>query len=441
MASQLTFEARPRGGHDHASRAWTAVRTESGLAVLAIGLLALHVVDDSFLQPQTGTSAADHLVSGLVPLALLVLFAVRYGRMRAGRRATLAIAVGLLGIAGGLGEAGYYSLHGGPTGDDYTGLLAIPAGMLLTGAGMTALWRSRRLNDGLLWRYARRLLLAACAVLMGYLVLGPLALSYVFSHVARAEVPAARLGATYESVAFKTADGLTLHGWYVPSRNRAAVISAPGRADSQKPARMLVRHGYGVLLFDRRGEGESEGDPNIFGWGAEKDLNAAVAFLQRRADVDSNRIGAIGLSVGGETLLRTAAQSDGLKAIVSDGAGSGSFREDLARPGNAKWEELPSSIVISAGTALFSNQAPPPEIGSIVDRIAPRPVLFIYGEHDQSNVIDLTPRYYAKAGQPKALWKVPGASHTGGIDARPRDYERHVIAFLDRALLSQKGTS
>jgi predicted acyl esterase len=27
---------------------------------------------------------------------------------------------------------------------------------------------------------------------------------------------------------------------------------------------MLVRYGYGVLLFDRRGEGESEGDPNAW---------------------------------------------------------------------------------------------------------------------------------------------------------------------------------
>jgi alpha/beta superfamily hydrolase len=49
---------------------------------------------------------------------------------------------------------------------------------------------------------------------------------------------------------------------------------------------MLVRHGCGVLLFDRRGEGESEGDPNAFGWGAPVDMNAAVAFLQGRPDVD-----------------------------------------------------------------------------------------------------------------------------------------------------------
>jgi hypothetical protein len=58
-------------------------------------------------------------------------------------------------------------------------------------------------------------------------------------------------------------------------------------------------------------------------------------------------------------------------------------------------------------------------------------------EHDQPNVIELTPAYYAAAGEPKALWEVPGASHTGGIEARPKEYERRVVAFFDDALLDQ----
>ena len=434
MSADLAVDAQPFRGSDRVGRATAAVRTESGLAILAIGLLALHVVDDNFLQPQPGTSAADHLVSGLVPLALLAVLLARYGHFKAGLRATIAIALGLFGIVAGLGEAGYYAITLGPLGDDYTGLLAIPAGLLLVSVGVTTLWRSRRRDDRPVWRYARRLLLAAAAIVVGYLALGPLALTYVFTHAARAAVPAAKLGTAYEQVSFRTSDGLTLRGWYVPSRNGAAVISAPGRADSRKPARMLARHGYGVLLFDRRGEGESDGDPNIFGWGAERDFNAAVAYLRTRGDVDHGRIGGIGLSVGGETLLQAAAQSKGLKAIVSDGAGSRSIKEDLARPGTAKWEEIPTSLVMSVGTTLFSNHLPPPEIGSLVGRIAPRPVLFIYGEHDQANVIDLTPRYYAKAGRPKALWRVPGASHTGGIDLHPREYERRVVAFFDEAL-------
>ena len=192
-----------------------------------------------------------------------------------------------------------------------------------------------------------------------------------------------------------------------------------------------------MLLFDRRGEGESDGDPNAFGWDADKDMNAAVAYLQRRPDVDRNRIGGIGLSVGAETLLQTAAESDGLKAVVADGAGSRSLREDLARAGSNKWGEIPTSLVITAGTMLFSNRAAPPNLMSLVDRISPRPVFFIYGQHDQDNVRELNPGYYAHAGEPKALWQVAGASHTGGIDAHPREYERRVIAFLDAALLGK----
>ena len=95
-------------------------------------------------------------------------------------------------------------------------------------------------------------------------------------------MPAANLGADYERVTFTTSDGLKLSGWYVPSRNRAAVIAFSGRNGPQAQTRMLVRHGYGVLLFDRRGSGESEGDPNGFGWEGEKDITAALAFLKRR---------------------------------------------------------------------------------------------------------------------------------------------------------------
>ena len=56
------------------------------MARVALGLIALHVVDDAFLQPEPGTSASDHLVSGLVPLALLAWVAVAYGHARAGVR-------------------------------------------------------------------------------------------------------------------------------------------------------------------------------------------------------------------------------------------------------------------------------------------------------------------------------------------------------------------
>ena len=113
-------------------------------------------------------------------------------------------------------------------------------------------------------------------------------------------MPSAELGAAYDDVEFTTSDGLKLKGWYIPSNNGAAVIAFPGRSRTQNEAKMLASHGYGVLLFDRRGEGESEGDPNALGWQGERDIHAAVAFLHGRADVDPERIGGLGLSVGGE---------------------------------------------------------------------------------------------------------------------------------------------
>jgi fermentation-respiration switch protein FrsA (DUF1100 family) len=191
-----------------------------------------------------------------------------------------------------------------------------------------------------------------------------------------------------------------------------------------------------VLLFDRRGEGESEGDPNAFGWAGERDLNAAVAFLRRRPDVDPGRIGGIGLSVGGEMMIEAAAGSNGLKAIVSEGAGIRSIREAVAIPGTRmRLEASLAHVVVTPGVALFSNDLPPPSLEDLVRRIAPRPVFLIYAVPGQGGEAELTEAFYDAAAEPKTIWRVPGSGHTGGIDARPREYERRVIGFFDDALL------
>ncbi len=409
-------------------------RREATLAGLGLGLIALHVLDDSFFQPQPGTSAGDHLVSGLIPFAVLLVVAVSWSRLRPGLRGSLAAALGLFGVVTGI-EAVYYLDSGRFSGDDYTGLAAIPAGLLLIGLGAVTLWRSRRAGPSLPRRWLRRALLAAVTFVLGYMLVFPFLISYVLTHSARAFVPADHVGAAHENVVFKTADGLRLRGWYVPSKNGAAVIAFPGRKGTQRPARILARHGYGVLLFDRRGEGESEGDPNAFGWGGHQDVAAAVRFLQNRRDVEHGRIGGIGLSVGGEMMLESAAKSPGLKAVVSEGAGERSVREYFDMTGGDKWLQIPTSVALTAGVALFSDKTPPESLKDLVGRIAPTPVLFIYGEHGQDGERNLNPTYYRSAGEPKAIWKVPGSGHTGGISARPKEYERRVIGFFDRALL------
>ncbi|HEX6725669.1 MAG TPA: alpha/beta fold hydrolase [Gaiella sp.] len=408
------------------------LRSEVRVARLAIGVVALHVVDDNFLQPNPGTSAVDHLVSGLVPLALLVGAGVFYGRLRSGARAVTALLAGFFGVLGGI-EAVHYTREVGPSGDDYTGLLSLLAGLLLIGVGALTLWRSRRRDDRLWWRYGRRALLVVGAAVVAMVVLFPVAIAYVVTHAARAEVPAADLGAPFEEVQFTTKDGLRLKGWYIRSKNGAAVISFPGRASSQKRAKLLARHGYGVLLFDRRGEGESDGDPNLFGWQGERDVHAAVAFLQERPDVDPERIGGIGLSVGGEMMIEAAAESTELKAMVSEGASGRSVRDIVANPGTT-WQDVLGNGVATAATAVFANNLPPADLKSLVPRISGA-VLFVYGERGQSVEEPANKEFFAVARGPKELWEVPGSGHIGGTEAQPREYERRIVGFFDRALL------
>jgi len=414
-------------------------RHERRFFLALVGLIALHVADDSFLQPQPGTSAGDHLVSGLVPLAVLALAAVAFLRLRGARRAAIALVVGFFGIAFGI-EAAYYTTRAGPSGDDFSGLLALLAGLALLGLGLVTLWRTRRRGGGLLRLSLRRAAIGALGLIVAVVILFPLGFAYVGTHVARPVVHDIELGATnVEDVQLHTSDGLTLEGSYVPSRNGAAVVVAFGRKGAQDPARMLARHGYGVLIFDRRGEGESDGDPNPYAWDdGEKDLLAAVEFLKERGDVERGRIGGIGLSVGGETFLQAAARSDDIQAVVSEGATARSGGELDSVPGSP-WSQVAFNRLISAATAVFSNSSPPQHLIEQVGQIAPRAVFLIYAPNvDNGDEKRFNRAYYREAGAPKAIWAIPEAGHVGAQDARPGAYEQRVVRFLDQALRKEK---
>jgi hypothetical protein len=408
-----------------------AASVETLLALGAFGLIAVHLIDDSFLQPEAGTGVADHLVSGLVPLAALAAAAVVYPRLRPGLRAALAVVIGIFGIVTGAVEPAFYGPKEGLSGDDFSGVLAAVAGLCLVILGVVTAWRGRKQDHPLAWRYGRRLLLGVAWVVGAYFVLFPLSLSYGFTHVARVETPHGNLGAPYEAVSFKASDRLRLDGWFVRSRNGAVVIVYPGKKGTQNHARLLVRNGYGVLVFDRRGEGTSEGDPNALGWGFDDDLKGALAYLRSRG-VDPDRIGGLGLSVGGEALLQTAAETTAVKAVVSEGAGARSIREDTIHVSASKLPEIWFSAVITAGTALFSNRLPPPSLKSLAGRIAQTPVFFVYATKGAGGE-DNNPDYYAEARGPKQIWKID-TSHTHGLTARPVEYERRVVEFFDQAL-------
>lgn len=106
------------------------------------------------------------------------------------------------------------------------------------------------------------------AIVVGYFAYVYLGVSYFmakgFTEPRRMEVcrvtPADK-GLAYEDVEFTTEDGITIHGWYIPSENHAAVIllhsMASNRMGTMDHALMFARHGYSMLMIDLRAHGES----------------------------------------------------------------------------------------------------------------------------------------------------------------------------------------
>jgi pimeloyl-ACP methyl ester carboxylesterase len=160
-----------------------------------------------------------------------------------------------------------------------------------------------------------------------------------------------------------------------------------------------------------------------------------VKFLQSRPDVDPERIGGIGLSVGGEMMIEAAAESTALKAIVSEGGSSRSVRDELANPGG-RWQEIIGNSVATAGTALFASNTPPADLKSLVAKID-NPVFFVYGAKGQPAEKPASEAFYKAKRGPKEIWEVPGSGHIGGIEAQPKEYESRVVGFFDRTLLER----
>ncbi len=416
---------RPRGGRGAASWEYRTV-----LAALCV--VALHLVVDNYLQPEPGASAGDHLASGLVPLGFLALVALVYPRLRPGARAYVSMTLGVLAVIVGVPGA-YHVAKGLASGDDFTGLLSIVAGVVLVGAGLVLLWRSRKAGPTRSRMIVRRVLLVLVSVAIAYVtflaVLLPIGVAYLYSHLGQTAT-SPELDVPSERVTLTTEDGLELAATYVASTNRAAVIVFPG-ATRVNEAEMIARHGYGVLLVEPRGQGSSEGD--LVRWAGDRDLHAAVAYLRGRSEVDPDRIGAIGFSIGGEILVEAAAQRDGIKAVVSEGAGERVGEQDVA--GVERILVAPTMAVMTAALTIFQNHGPPPPIVDRIGLIAPRPVFLIYAIPGQGGEAVRQPKYFQAAGEPKHIWRVPGADHTGGLEAQPAEYERRIIAFFDHALL------
>jgi len=193
----------------------------------------------------------------------------------------------------------------------------------------------------------------------------------------------------------------------------------------KRHATLLVRHGYGVLLYDSRGRGDSEGHENAFGWQHEKDARAAVDFLQMRG---IDRIGILGLSTGAEIAVTTAARDPRIRAVVADGLQARSV-SDFAHGGKS---DLPYWWVAVHAVGLVRGAQPEP-LSRLVPLIEPRPFLIVAGQKDKGD--SAYDEVWARAdGRRGVLWKAD-ADHTKALAEHPREYERRVVGLFDRALL------
>ena len=244
----------------------------------------------------------------------------------------------------------------------------------------------------------------------------------------------------WEDVSFVSSDGLQLRGWYIPPdpQNRAVIVFVHGLATNRghllNEAALLASHGYGALLIDLRNHGASQGNVTTLGYAEVEDVRGAVNYLLTRPEIDPQRIGLMGHSMGAGTVIRAAARIPQVRAVIA--ASAYTSIEDNIADGVEGLTGLPAfpfaPLVIWFGereTGMDIRQVRPIDD---VPNISPRAILLIHGQDDTLIPVRNARQLYQAAREPKQLYIVPNAGHVGLLDANPREYERQVIGFLAR---------
>lgn len=249
-----------------------------------------------------------------------------------------------------------------------------------------------------------------------------------------------------EDVTVDSRTGATLSGRFFPGRTQAAIVLVHGYGGNQDEmlpvADALHQAGFSVFTYDQRGCGGSSGDVT-FGGREQDDLASVVDYLASRPDVDGERLGAFGFSMGGSTALMAAAQDPRIKAVAADSAWSDVRR--WLRPSVAAVVTRPrdrfnalSLKLAEMRTGVDLDDLRPVDV---VDRLSPRPLLLIHGTADDVVVPSESELNYAAANEPKELVLVPDAAH--GDTIAPGDASMHakVRGFFERALVSAKAAA
>ena len=346
-------------------------------------------------------------------------------------RGVVVAGYGLIGTAVGAAIGVAHLAGAGLSTRGVGGAAALVAGLALLVIGTTAMVRS---VHG--WR---RWLALPIGLVVFQFVLVP-----VFGAVVITNPPPASLGSdtpldrgvAYEAVRIPVAgaDGVELAGWYIPSQNGAAVVVLHGsgstRTEVLDQAVVLARHGYGALLVDARGNGESDGHPMGTGWFGGDDVAAAVGFLDERAEVDPGRIGVLGESMGGEQAVTAAALDRRIGAVVAEGAQERTAADHVRGAGPMGFVEQLVTAEQYALADLLTDAAPPQPLVEAVVVARPTPILLIAGAGEG----EVDRRYRDASPETVELWELTDTAHTAGLATHPAEWEAAVVGFFDRTL-------
>jgi len=225
------------------------------------------------------------------------------------------------------------------------------------------------------------------------------------------EIPVA-----YEDVYLHAADGVRLHAWFLPAQGtvKGTILHLHGNAENISThigsVYWLPARGFNVFMLDYRGYGLSLGTPTLAG--VQLDIDAAMATLLRRRDVDPQRIVVLGQSLGGAFAVYNVTHSPfrkHIRALVIDSTFTG-FREITREKLASFWLTWPFQYPISW---TVDDDYSPIEF---IAQVSPIPLLIIQGEEDGIVPVHHAQVLYAAARQPKTLWIEKGVGHIRSLD-------------------------
>jgi fermentation-respiration switch protein FrsA (DUF1100 family) len=286
--------------------------------------------------------------------------------------------------------------------------------------------------------YLKLLITISVITVLGIIFLPALMMATVVTVPMKSQVcceTPARFGADFQSMQFSTADGLTLTGWYISPRNGAVVILVHSyygdRRQTLPVAEMLYKHGYGLLMYDQRASGESEGDVRSLGWRDIPDLKEAVAWLATHPE--AKQIGAYGCSMGGAISLAGSVDVPAIYAVAADAPSPLELPEALPAFSLQDPFSMPVTALYYPLVMIRARAMPPTGTIEAIQNYGSRPIFFI--STGESGEFARVSNYFDAAAGPKTHWNVLDSSHCATPLTHPKEYEQHLVEFFDSTLL------